>query len=151
MSAEETLKNELTRLCRVSDMLCTGHAALRDRYAKLAFALDLLTLGVSTWLVALAFVEPKLNVRFNTLRVGQPSLGWGAWHWRLLPDADSNETTGKVDQTHIKGPWMFMPKLSVKRAICCRRASTIMIPASASSLDMTWQPLSASQFPNQSF
>lgn len=74
MSAEETLKNELTRLCRVSDMLCTGHAALRDRYAKLAFALDLLTLGVSTWLVALAFVEPKLNVRLTPF-------GWDSQVW----------------------------------------------------------------------
>lgn len=74
MSAEETLKNELTRLCRVSDMLCTGHAALRDRYAKLAFALDLLTLGVSTWLVALAFVEPTLNVTLTPF-------GWNSQVW----------------------------------------------------------------------
>jgi len=74
MSAEETLKNELTRLCRVSDMLCTGHAALRDRYAKRAFALDLLTLGVSTWLVALAFVEPKLNVTLTPF-------GWDSQIW----------------------------------------------------------------------
>ena len=74
MSAEDAMKNELTRLCRVSDMLCTGHAALRDRYAKLAFSLDLLTLGVSTWLVALAFVEPKLNVTLTPF-------GWDSQVW----------------------------------------------------------------------
>ncbi|MBR0567121.1 hypothetical protein J5J83_13440 [Azoarcus sp. L1K30] len=74
MSVEEAMKDELTRICRVSDMLCTGHAALRDRYAKLAFALDLFTLGVSTWLVALAFVEPKLN---GTLT----PFGWDSQIW----------------------------------------------------------------------
>jgi hypothetical protein len=74
MSTEDPMKNELTRLCRVSDMLCTGHAALRDRYAKQAFALDLLTLGVSTWLVALAFVEPKLNVTLTPF-------GWDSQVW----------------------------------------------------------------------
>lgn len=62
MSPEGTIKDELTRICRVSNMLCSGHAALRDQYARWAFSLDLLTLGISTWLVALAFVEPKLNV-----------------------------------------------------------------------------------------
>ncbi|MBS0174108.1 MAG: hypothetical protein JSR64_08730 [Nitrospira sp.] len=74
MSVDEAMKDELTRICRVSDMLCTGHAALRDRYAKLAFAIDLFTLGVSTWLVALAFVEPKLN---GTLT----PFGWDSQIW----------------------------------------------------------------------
>lgn len=62
MSSNESMRGELVRICRVSDMLCTGHAALRDRYTRRAFVLDLLTLGVSTWLVALAFVEPRLNM-----------------------------------------------------------------------------------------
>ncbi|WP_124082253.1 hypothetical protein [Pigmentiphaga humi] len=74
MSAEDAMKDELSRICRISDMLCTGHAALRDRYAKFAFALDLLTLGVSTWLVALAFVEPKLNVTLTPF-------GWDSQIW----------------------------------------------------------------------
>ena len=74
MSLDEGLRVELTRICRVSDMLCTGHAALRDRYARLAFALDLLTLGVSTWLVALTFVEPRLNVTLTPF-------GWDAQIW----------------------------------------------------------------------
>ena len=43
-------------------MLCTAHADLRDRYARRALFLDLSILAVSTWLVALAFVEPPLGV-----------------------------------------------------------------------------------------
>lgn len=74
MSAEGGMKDELTRICRVSDMLCTGHAILRDRYEKFALTLDLLTLGVSTWLVALAFVEPKLNVTLTPF-------GWDSQIW----------------------------------------------------------------------
>lgn len=65
MTSAESIREELIRVRRVSDMLCTGHAALRDRYARFALALDLLTLGVSTWLVALAFVEPHLSVRLT--------------------------------------------------------------------------------------
>jgi len=74
MNSDDATRDELTRICRVSDMLCTGHAALRDRYARLAFSLDLLTLAVSTWLVALAFVEPKLNVTLTPF-------GWNSQVW----------------------------------------------------------------------
>ncbi len=43
-------------------MLCTGHAVLRDRYTRRALAIDLSVLGLSTWIVALAFVDPVINV-----------------------------------------------------------------------------------------
>jgi hypothetical protein len=62
MSAEDRFKGELERIRRVADMLCTGHAGLRDRYARMALVLDLSILGLSTWLAALAFVAPRLNV-----------------------------------------------------------------------------------------
>jgi hypothetical protein len=42
-------------------MLCTGHAGLRDRLTRWALILDVLILGFSTWLVALAFVAPHIN------------------------------------------------------------------------------------------
>jgi hypothetical protein len=42
-------------------MLCTGHADLRDRFARLALILDISILALSTWLVALAFVEPRIS------------------------------------------------------------------------------------------
>jgi hypothetical protein len=61
MSAESGLREELDRIRRVSDMLCTGHAGLRDRYARMALALDLSILALSAWLSALAFVAPNIN------------------------------------------------------------------------------------------
>jgi hypothetical protein len=74
MNVDKTMHDELDRIRRVSDMLCTGHAALRDRYARFALVLDLLTLGVSTWLVALSFVEPRLNVALTPF-------GWDSQIW----------------------------------------------------------------------
>ncbi len=56
------MRDELDRIRRVSDTLCTGHAALRDRFSLRATVLDLLILGISSWLVALTFVEPRINV-----------------------------------------------------------------------------------------
>ena len=55
-------RGELERIRTVSDMLCTAHAGLRDRYARRALWLDLAILGLSTWLVALVFVEPRINL-----------------------------------------------------------------------------------------
>lgn len=56
---------EIKRIRRVSDQLCTGHAILRDRYARKALVLDLSTLALSTWIVALAFVSPELATRLT--------------------------------------------------------------------------------------
>ena len=68
-------KEELQRIRRVSDMLCTAHAGLRDRYSRLALFLDLSVLGLSTWLVALAFVEPRIGVSLTPF--GIDSQIWG--------------------------------------------------------------------------
>jgi hypothetical protein len=62
MSEGRGLCDELGRIRQVSDTLCTGHAGLRDRFARRALVLDVSILALSTWLVALAFVEPRLNV-----------------------------------------------------------------------------------------
>lgn len=56
------LRRELERVARVADMMCSAHSALRDRYVRRALVLDLAILMPSAWLVALAFVEPRLNV-----------------------------------------------------------------------------------------
>lgn len=61
MNDAEGMREELGRIRRVADMLCTGHAHLRDRFARRALILDILILGLSTWLVALAFVEPHID------------------------------------------------------------------------------------------
>jgi hypothetical protein len=53
-------RNEFERIRRVSNMLCSGHADLRDRYSRYAFILDISILALSTWIVTLAFIDPKL-------------------------------------------------------------------------------------------
>lgn len=68
------LREELERIRRVSDMLCTGHAGLRDRFARRALILDLSVLALSSWLVALAFVEPRINIRLTPF-------GWNSQIW----------------------------------------------------------------------
>ncbi|MBA3572743.1 MAG: hypothetical protein H0W34_12420 [Pyrinomonadaceae bacterium] len=75
MSEACGMREELERIRRVSDSLCTGHANLRDRFARRAVTLDLLVLGLSTWLVALAFVEPRINVRLTPF--GLDGQVWG--------------------------------------------------------------------------
>jgi len=46
-------------------MLVTAHAHLRERYARRALILDLTILGLSVWLTAVVFVEPRLNLRLT--------------------------------------------------------------------------------------
>ena len=59
------MRAELERIKRVSDSLCTGHARLRDRFTRRAFWLDLCILGMSTWIVALVFVEPRFGIKLT--------------------------------------------------------------------------------------
>ncbi len=71
------MREEIERIRRVSDLLCSGHAVLRDRFARRALLLDLSVLGLSTWLVALAFVEPRIGVRLTPF-------GWDSKLWAGL-------------------------------------------------------------------
>lgn len=52
-------REEFERIRRVSDMLCSGHAHLHDKYLRFAFLLDISIFALSTWIVALSFVDPK--------------------------------------------------------------------------------------------
>lgn len=54
-------RDELDRIRRVSDLLCTAHATLRDRYSRRAFLLDIIILLSSAWLTALSFLDPRFN------------------------------------------------------------------------------------------
>lgn len=63
------MRDELERVRRVSDALCSGHAALRERYSRRALVLDLAILFLTTWLVALAFVSPPISTQLNPLNV----------------------------------------------------------------------------------
>jgi hypothetical protein len=65
---------ELNRVRRVSDMLCTGHAVLRDRFSRRALVLDIVILASLTWIVALAFVSPTVAARLTPL-------GWDSMIW----------------------------------------------------------------------
>src|SRR5580704_8433448 len=51
-SSEARNNTEIERVRRVSDMLLTGHANLRDRYRRWATLLDLAIMALSTWLSA---------------------------------------------------------------------------------------------------
>jgi hypothetical protein len=74
MSTAGGMRVELERIKCVSDTLCTGHAGLRDRFTRRALILDLSVLAVSSWLVALAFVEPQIYVRLTPF-------GWNSQIW----------------------------------------------------------------------
>ena len=54
-------REEVKRIRRVSDQLCTAHAALRDRFRRRALMLDIIILLASAWLTALAFIDPRLE------------------------------------------------------------------------------------------
>ena len=65
MSEPEDFRNELARVRRVSDMLCSAHSGLRDRFQRRALLLDLLRLGIALWLVALVFVAPQIKIQLT--------------------------------------------------------------------------------------
>jgi hypothetical protein len=56
---------EIERIRRVSDMLATAHANLRERYSHRAVILDVAVLALSTWLVSVVFVEPRINLKLT--------------------------------------------------------------------------------------
>jgi len=64
MSPQE-FREELERIRRVADMLVTGHANLRDRYSRRATLLDLAVMALSTWLTAIVFIEPRINIKLT--------------------------------------------------------------------------------------
>ncbi len=65
MAEDLEISDELKRIKRVSDMLASAHAQLRDRYSRSAVALDVAILAASTWIVGLVFVDPKIGVRLT--------------------------------------------------------------------------------------
>lgn len=62
-------RSEIARIRSVADMLCTGHANLRDRYTRYSLVLDLSILALATWLSALAFVQPRINVSLSPFHI----------------------------------------------------------------------------------
>jgi hypothetical protein len=72
LNAEQT--EVLKRVRRVSDMLCTAHAVLRDRFSYRALTLDIVILACLTWIVALAFVSSTVAARLTPF-------GWDSIIW----------------------------------------------------------------------
>src|SRR5690348_8982762 len=64
-SPEQNFCAELERIKRVSDSLCTAHAGLKEAHARRALFAELTTLAASTWLAALVFVEPRINLHLT--------------------------------------------------------------------------------------
>jgi len=65
-------RSEIARIREVSDMLCTGHASLRDRFQRRALLLDFSIFAISIWLVSLAFVEPRINLSLTPFNLDPP-------------------------------------------------------------------------------
>lgn len=61
----ERAKGELSRIRRISDMLCTAHAGLKDEAERRALILDVVVLALSAWVAALAFVDPAIAARLT--------------------------------------------------------------------------------------
>lgn len=67
--SEDPVTTRLKSIKRVADQTCSAHAELRDRYANLAFALDLLILSASAWTLTLAFADPAIAARLAPFRI----------------------------------------------------------------------------------
>lgn len=63
--SDQDFRKEIERIRRVSDMLASGHAGLRDRYCRRATMLDLGIMALSTWLTAVIFIEPRINLKLT--------------------------------------------------------------------------------------
>lgn len=55
-----TLRSEIERMGRVSDQLCTAHAAMRDRFSSRQLASDIAVLLLAAWTSAMGFLDPRL-------------------------------------------------------------------------------------------
>lgn len=63
--SERDCRQEIDRIYRISDMLVTAHANLREKYARRALFLDMGVLTLSAWLTSVVFVEPRLGVKLT--------------------------------------------------------------------------------------
>jgi len=61
MDAMEDYRDEIKRMRRIADMLCTAHSVEHERFHRRALILDAVTMLVSLYLVSMVFVDPVLN------------------------------------------------------------------------------------------
>ena len=150
MSQPWSMRDELERIRRVSDTLCTGHARLRDRFAQRALILDLCILGLSTWLVALAFVQPRINVRLTPFgldtQIWMGMLSVAIFFLTLVQF--KTDWKGRAD-AHKRTLEMYA---EVKReaGYLSRPEKSRRLPAGVCSPATIWRPQSASRSPRVS-
>ncbi|NOU14190.1 MAG: hypothetical protein HOO92_09560 [Methylococcaceae bacterium] len=53
-------REEVKKMCRKADMLCTAHSVERTNYRRWAAIVDILLMVISVYIVAMAFVDPAL-------------------------------------------------------------------------------------------
>jgi hypothetical protein len=66
---DSNIRGEIERMHRVADMMCAGHSLLSDRFARRALCLDVGVMLVSTWMAALAFVDPAVAPLLTPMRI----------------------------------------------------------------------------------
>lgn len=59
------IEEEVTQIQRRADQSCSIHSWLRDRYRERANFLDYSVLALSTYLVGMVFVEPKIGIKLS--------------------------------------------------------------------------------------
>lgn len=59
------LQNELTRIDRVSDQMCSSHAWLHNRYKSRSLYLNLAILSLSLWIVTTVFIDPMIEFKLT--------------------------------------------------------------------------------------
>jgi hypothetical protein len=60
-----SIETEIASIERKADQSCSIHAQLRDHYTRLANWLDYSLMAATTYLLAIAFVEPALGLRLT--------------------------------------------------------------------------------------
>ena len=99
MTQDPIAIKELERICRVSNMLCSAHSALRDRYGRWALWLDVLILAASTWLASLAFAADATAAKLTPFswdpRIWTGTLGTAVFFLSIIQI--KTEWKGKCD------------------------------------------------------
>lgn len=65
MSDSSSHKDELKRIARVADLMCTGHSVRASELTRSAIALDLLLLTTSAWLLAVSFTSNEIGQKLS--------------------------------------------------------------------------------------
>lgn len=61
MCSVEDCRDEIKRMLRISDMLCTAHSIEHERFHRRAVILDTVIMLLSLYLVSMVFVDPVLE------------------------------------------------------------------------------------------